>query len=233
MTDKNIIIAIDGYSSSGKSSMAKELARQLGYVYVDTGAMYRAVTLYAIRHSFISESGEIDTEKLNASLDKIDISFRIDAATGKSRTCLNGEDVEDEIRSMHVSGFVSPVAAIREVRQSLVAKQQAYGDNKRIVMDGRDIGTVVFPNAEMKIFVDASPEVRADRRYKELTEKGVTVNYTDVYKNICERDHIDRTRKESPLRKADDTIILDNGTMSIEEQNKWLLDTFAKITANL
>ena len=228
-----IIIAIDGYSSSGKSSMAKELAKQIGYAYVDTGAMYRAVTLYALENSMISTDGDIDEKTLIESLDKIDITFKVIESGEKSHTFLNGKDVEAEIRSMRVSNLVSPISTIKEVRRSLVAKQQSYGKEKGIVMDGRDIGTTVFPNAEMKVFVDASPEVRAKRRFKELAEKGVMVDYTDVYKNICERDHIDQTREESPLRKADDAIVLNNDNMSIEEQNMWLLDIYEKIVNGL
>lgn len=224
-----IIIAIDGYSSSGKSSMAKELAKQIGYAYVDTGAMYRAVTLYAFQNSMISESGEIDIPLLISSLDKIEISFKVVEEGGKSHTFLNGIDVEDEIRSMRVSNMVSPISAIKEVRHSLVEKQQTYGVEKGIVMDGRDIGTTVFPRAEMKVFVDASPEVRAKRRFKELKEKGVEVNYEEVYKNICERDYIDQNREESPLRKAEDAIVLNNDNMTIAEQNKWLLNLFATV----
>lgn len=224
-----IIIAIDGYSSSGKSSMAKELAKQIGYAYIDTGAMYRAVTLYALENSIISTNCEIDKKTLIESLDKIDITFRVVESGETSHTFLNGIDVENEIRSMRVSNLVSPISTIKEVRRSLVEKQQSYGVEKGIVMDGRDIGTTVFPNAEMKVFVDASPEVRAKRRFKELTEKGVTVEYNDVYTNICERDHIDQTREESPLRKADDAIVLNNDNMSIEQQNKWLLDLYENI----
>ena len=215
-----IRIAIDGYSSSGKSSMAKELAKQIGYAYIDTGAMYRAVTLYALENSIISTNCEIDKKTLIESLDKIDITFRVVESGETSHTFLNGIDVENEIRSMRVSNLVSPISTIKEVRRSL---------EKGIVMDGRDIGTTVFPNAEMKVFVDASPEVRAKRRFKELTEKGITVEYNDVYTNICERDHIDQTREEAPLRKADDAIVLNNDNMSIEQQNKWLLDLYENI----
>ena len=208
--------------------MAKTLARQIGYRYIDSGAMYRAVTLYALRNSLIS-AGLPDTAGITMSLSKIDINFRVDD-TGKSRTILNGEDVEDEIRSMQVADNVSPVAAIPEVRSLIVDLLQKMGRSKGIVMDGRDIGTTVFPSAEMKIFVDASPEVRAGRRLAELKAKGLDVNYDDVYRNICERDHIDRTRKESPLRKADDAISLANDNMTLADQEKWLLDKFNEIT---
>lgn len=228
MADNRIIIAIDGFSSSGKSSMAKQLAKTIGYAYVDSGAMYRAVTLYAMRKG-ISTPDSLDEKALIDELSNIAISFRVDDATGCSRTVLNGEDVEDQIRTIEVSNQVSPVSAVAEVRRDLVKKQQAFGVEKGIVMDGRDIGTTVFPDAEMKVFVDASPEVRAKRRHLELQQKGQDVAYEDVYKNVCERDHIDSTRQESPLRKADDAYVLDNDNMTIEEQNQWLLDLYNKI----
>ena len=226
---QKIIIAIDGFSSSGKSTMARELARNIGYAYIDSGAMYRAVTLYALRHGMIDADGRMDSERLVASLPDIRIDFRVDETTGKSRTCLNGEDVEDEIRGMEVASHVSPVAAIPEVRHRLVSLQQEYGRDKGIVMDGRDIGTTVFPNAEMKIFVNASPEVRAHRRLLELQQKGSSADYEEVLANIRERDHIDRTRKESPLRQADDAILLDNDNMTHQEQMDFLLKTFRHI----
>lgn len=231
MADNRIIIAIDGFSSSGKSSMAKQLAKTIGYAYVDSGAMYRAVTLYAMRKG-ISTPDSLDEKALIDELSNIAISFRVDDATGRSRTVLNGEDVEDQIRTIEVSNQVSPVSAVAEVRRDLVKKQQAFGVEKGIVMDGRDIGTTVFPDAEMKVFVDASPEVRAKRRHLELQQKGQDVAYEDVYKNVCERDHIDSTRQESPLRKADDAYVLDNDNMTIEEQNKWLLDLYNKIVSS-
>ena len=231
MADNRIIIAIDGFSSSGKSSMAKQLAKTIGYAYVDSGAMYRAVTLYAMRKG-ISTPDSLDEKALIDELSNIAISFRVDDATGRSRTVLNGEDVEDQIRTIEVSNQVSPVSAVAEVRRDLVKKQQAFGVEKGIVMDGRDIGTTVFPDAEMKVFVDASPEVRAKRRHLELQQKGQDVAYEDVYKNVCERDHIDSTRQESPLRKADDAYVLDNDNMTIEEQNQWLLDLFNKIVSS-
>ena len=223
---KKLIIAIDGYSSSGKSTMARDLARRIGYVYVDSGAMYRAVTLYAIEHGMASPEKGVDTKALIAALPDIHISFTPAGTDGKQHTLLNGRDVEKEIRDMQVSSLVSPVAVIPEVRRHLVALQQEYGKEKGIVMDGRDIGTTVFPHAEMKVFVNASPEERARRRTHELAEKGEDVSYEDVLKNIRERDHIDTTRKESPLRKADDAVLLDNDNMTIQQQMDWLLKLY-------
>lgn len=222
--DKKIIIAIDGYSSSGKSTMAKQLARRIGYRYIDSGAMYRAVTLYALNHSMIKD-GKPDTDAITASLQQIQIMFEVDG-DGKTRTLLNGEDVEERIRRMDVADNVSPVSAIPEVRHYLTSLQQKMGEEKGIVMDGRDIGTTVFPRAELKIFVDASPETRAMRRLKELQQKGIEADYDSVCRNIRERDHIDRTRKESPLRMAEDALRLDNGSMSISEQDEWLLGAY-------
>ncbi|MBD5278492.1 MAG: (d)CMP kinase [Bacteroides sp.] len=226
---KKITIAIDGYSSSGKSTMAKQLARKIGYVYVDSGAMYRATTLYAIRHAMTDPAKGVDSEALVKALPNIRISFAI-APDQTQHTMLNGEDVEKEIRGMEVSGWVSPVAVIPEVRHYLVALQQGYGAEKGIVMDGRDIGTTVFPDAEMKVFVEASPEVRATRRYNELIEKGTPADYEEVLANIRERDHIDTTRKESPLRKADDAFVLDNDRLSREEQMEILVNLFKEKT---
>lgn len=223
---KKIIIAIDGYSSSGKSTMARDLARRIGYVYVDSGAMYRAVTLYAIEHGMASQEKGVDTAALVKALPDIHISFTPAGSDGIQHTLLNGKDVEREIRDMQVSSLVSPVAVIPEVRHRLTALQQEYGKEKGIVMDGRDIGTTVFPNAEMKVFVNASPEERARRRVKELTGKGETVTYEEVLENIKERDHIDTTRKESPLRKAEDAVLLDNDNMTIEQQMDWLLKLY-------
>lgn len=228
-----IIIAIDGFSSSGKSTMARDLAKRIGYIYVDSGAMYRAVTLYAIEHGMAIDGKGVDTEALIKALPDIKISFTPAGTDGVQHTMLNGKDVEREIRDMQVSSMVSPVAAIPEVRHHLVALQQQYGKEKGIVMDGRDIGTTVFPNAEMKVFVNASAEERARRRVKELREKGEKgekVTYEDVLENIKERDHIDTTRKESPLRKADDAVLLDNDTMTIPEQMDWLLNLYTKIS---
>lgn len=226
---KKIVIAIDGFSSSGKSTMARELAEKIGYAYIDSGAMYRAVTLYALDNNMIDESGSVDTDQLAQSLGEIHISFNVDPQTKKSRTILNGRDVEEEIRGMRVSDHVSPVAAIPQVRHFLVEQQQKYGIDKGIVMDGRDIGTTVFPDAEMKIFVNASPEVRARRRTLELRQKGQEVNFDEVLENIKERDHIDMTRKESPLRQAPDAILLDNDHLTMQQQMDFLLRTFCKI----
>lgn len=220
-----IVIAIDGYSSSGKSTMARELARRIGYVYVDSGAMYRAVTLYAIEHG-MAKDGKVDSNALVAALPEIKISFEPAGADGVQHTLLNGRDVEREIRDMQVSSLVSPVAVIPEVREHLVKLQQEAGKHKGIVMDGRDIGTTVFPDAEMKVFVDASPEVRAERRLKELEAKGENVNYEEVLANIKERDHIDSTREVSPLRKASDAHVLDNDHMNHKQQMQWLLDLY-------
>lgn len=226
---KKITIAIDGYSSSGKSTMAKQLAKRIGYVYVDSGAMYRATTLYALRHGMTSDSKGVDTAALVKALPDIKISFCI-TPDETQHTLLNGEDVEKEIRGMEVSGWVSPVAVIPEVRRYLVELQQQYGIDKGIVMDGRDIGTTVFPDAEMKVFVNASPEVRAKRRYDELIEKGTPADYDAVLANIRERDHIDTTRKESPLRKAEDAFELDNDNLSREEQIEVLFKLFEEKT---
>lgn len=223
---KKIIVAIDGYSSSGKSTMARELAKRVGYVYVDSGAMYRAVTLYAIRHDMVTPDKKVKTEELIAALPDIHISFQAAGADGIQHTLLNGEDVEKFIRDMEVSNMVSPVAVIPEVRQRLTALQQEFGIHKGIIMDGRDIGTTVFPDAELKVFVCASPEERARRRYKELLEKGENVEYDEVYKNVVERDRIDTTREVSPLRKASGAIELDNGNMTPSEQMDWLLEKF-------
>lgn len=219
-----ITIAIDGYSSSGKSSMARQLARTIGYRYIDSGAMYRAVTLYAMRHNMIDADGNIDAGALIADLPKIHIGFSVDGDA--QYTTLNDENVESEIRSMAVSRNVSPVSAIPEVRHALVAMQQRMGAEKGIVMDGRDIGTTVFPDAEMKVFVSASAQTRAQRRLAELIQKGVATTFEEVLANVVNRDHIDETRKESPLRKADDAHTLDNSSMTIEEQNTQLLDIY-------
>lgn len=228
---RKIIIAIDGYSSCGKSTMAKNLAKEIGYVYVDTGAMYRAVTLFALRKGFFKTDDEVDEEALKASLPDIHITFRLNNATGRPDTYLNDENVEREIRDMKVSAHVSVIAALPFVRQLLVAQQQLMGKEKGIVMDGRDIGTVVFPHAELKVFVTASPEVRAQRRYDELKQKGQDVNFDDILKNVQERDYIDSHRATSPLRKADDAIELDNSHLTIAQQQQWLLDAYRKTVA--
>ncbi len=228
---RKIIIAIDGYSSCGKSTMAKNLAKEIGYVYVDTGAMYRAVTLFALRKGFFKTDDEVDDEALRASLPDIHITFRLNNATGRPDTYLNDENVEQEIRDMKVSAHVSVIAALPFVRQLLVAQQQLMGKEKGIVMDGRDIGTVVFPHAELKVFVTASPEVRAQRRYDELKQKGQDVSFDDILKNVQERDYIDSHRATSPLRKADDAIELDNSHLTIAQQQQWLLDAYRKVVA--
>lgn len=223
---KKITIAIDGHSSCGKSTMAKDLARKIGYVYVDTGAMYRAVTLYALRNNLFDTDGGIKEDELKSRMGDISISFRLNTATGRPDTYLNGENVEQEIRTMQVSNRVSPIAALPFVRQALVAQQQAMGKEKGVVMDGRDIGTVVFPDAELKVFVTASAEVRAQRRYDELKAKGMEADYNDILKNVQERDYIDSHRLTSPLRKADDAIELDNSNMTVDEQNDWLMEKY-------
>ncbi len=222
--DKKIIVAIDGHSSCGKSTMAKDLARTLNYIYVDTGAMYRCVTLYALRNNLFEADGSIKMAELEAQMDNINISFRLNEETGRPDACLNGEVVEKEIRAMEVSSHVSPIAAVPFVRAKLVAEQQKMGVEKGIVMDGRDIGTTVFPNAELKIFVTASAEVRAQRRYDELLGKGMAADYEDILKNVKERDYIDSHREVSPLRQADDAILLDNSNMTIAEQQAWLVE---------
>lgn len=222
---KKITIAIDGYSSCGKSTMAKDLARSIGYVYIDTGAMYRAVTLYAMRHGII-HSGSIDTDRLKAEMGNINISFKLNTETGMPDTYLNGELVEREIRTLEVSNNVSPIATLAFVRAAMVCQQQAMGREKGIVMDGRDIGTTVFPDAELKIFVTASPEVRAQRRYDELKGKGMPAEYNDILANVKERDYIDSHREVSPLRQAEDAVVLDNSHMTIPEQKEWLLTKY-------
>lgn len=229
MIDKKIIIAIDGYSSSGKSSMARALASRIGYRYIDSGAMYRAVTLWAMRHGLVA-AGVVDSDNLVASLGEIAVDF-MPMPDGRQHTLLNLEDVEEEIRRLEVSNNVSQVSVIPAVRHRLVALQQSMGESKGIVMDGRDIGTTVFPDAEMKVFVTASPETRAQRRYEELKAKGVESTYDEVLENVVTRDHIDETREESPLHKADDAVVLDNSYMTVEEQDKWLLDLYEKIIA--
>lgn len=220
---RKITIAIDGYSSCGKSTMAKDLAREIGYIYVDTGAMYRSVTLFAMRNSLFDEDGSIKTDELKDRMGEINISFKLNSETGRPDTYLNGELVEKEIRTMEVSANVSKIAALPFVREALVAQQQAMGKEKGIIMDGRDIGTVVFPDAELKIFVTASAEVRAQRRYDELKVKGMPADFDDILKNVKERDYIDSHRETSPLRMADDALELDNSNMTIEEQKAWLM----------
>lgn len=227
---KKIIVAIDGHSSCGKSTMAKDLAREVGYIYVDTGAMYRAVTLFAMRNNLFDAEGNINTERLEQLLPEVKISFKLDPETSRPMACLNGEVVEQEIRSLEVSQHVSPIAALPFVRAKLVEQQQAMGKEKGIVMDGRDIGTVVFPEAELKIFVTASAEIRAQRRFKELEAKGMPADFDDILKNVEERDYIDSHRATSPLRQADDALVLDNSHLTIEEQKKWLMEKFNEKT---
>lgn len=228
---KKITIAIDGYSSCGKSTMAKDLAKEIGYVYVDTGAMYRSVTLYAQRHHLFLADGSVDVEKLKPAMADIHISFKFNESTGRPDCYLNGELVEKEIRSLEVSSHVSPIAAVPFVREALVAQQQKMGEEKGIVMDGRDIGTTVFPHAELKIFVTASSHIRAQRRYDELQAKGMPADFDDILKNVEERDYIDTHRETSPLKKADDAITLDNSNMTIHEQKEWLLEQYRKAAA--
>ena len=227
MNNTRITIAIDGHSSCGKSTMAKALAKRIGYAYIDTGAMYRAVTLYCLEHDMI-KGDEVNKQRLRRHMPKIEITFKVNNE-GKSETWLNGKNVEQEIRGMEVSSKVSLIAAIGFVRRAMVAQQQVMGKEKGIVMDGRDIGTVVFPDAELKFFVTASAQVRAERRFKELQAKGdTTTTLEQVLANVEERDRIDSTRKESPLRQAPDALLLDNSNLSIEQQNEWLYNEFLK-----
>ncbi|MBR6649621.1 MAG: (d)CMP kinase [Bacteroidaceae bacterium] len=226
---KKIVIAIDGFSSCGKSTMAKSLARNIGYLYFDSGAMYRAVALFCLENNLVDENCNIDTEVLRNRIDEIKITFEADPVTKNSITLLNGRNVEKEIRSLQVSRIVSPVAAIDFVRANLIEQQREMGKAKGIVMDGRDIGTTVFPDAEMKIFVTASAEVRAQRRYDEIIARGDAANYNEILENVQQRDHIDQTREVSPLRKADDALLLDNSNMTREEQEKWLIEQYNKI----
>lgn len=224
---KKIIIAIDGHSSCGKSTMAKWIAAQIGYVYVDTGAMYRAVTLYALRSGYFVDEA-INTEALQTDIEagKVSVSFKFNPDTQRPDTYLNAELVETEIRQMEVSNHVSPIAALPFVRSFLTEQQKAMGEEKGIVMDGRDIGTAVFPQAELKIFVTASARVRAQRRYDELTAKGDTVNFNEILKNVEERDYIDSHREVAPLRQAEDALVLDNSNLTKDEQNAWLLQKY-------
>ena len=230
MNNKKITIAIDGFSSCGKSTMAKDLAKEIGYIYVDTGAMYRSVTLYALQHGMFGADNSIDTAALEKAMPQIKISFKLNAETGRPDTYLNGQLVEKDIRTMEVSARVSPIAALPFVRKALVEQQQAMGTEKGIVMDGRDIGTVVFPDAELKVFVTASAEVRAQRRFEELKAKGMPADLQDILKNVQERDYIDSHREVSPLRKADDAVELDNSNMTIAEQKQWLRNIFEERT---
>lgn len=226
---KKITIAIDGFSSCGKSTMAKDLAREIGYIYIDSGAMYRAVTLYSIENG-IFKGDTINTEELKKRMNDIHISFRIDPETGRPNTYLNGVNVENKIRTMEVSSKVSPISTLDFVRSAMVQQQQAMGNEKGIVMDGRDIGTTVFPNAELKIFVTATPEIRAQRRYDELKAKGQKASFDEILENVKQRDYIDQHREVSPLRKADDALLLDNTELTIQQQKEWLFNQYNQRT---
>lgn len=227
---KKIVIAIDGYSSCGKSTMAKDLAREVGYIYVDTGAMYRAVTLFAMRNGVFDADDNIDEARLKALLPDVKLTFHLNSETKLPEVCLNDECVERDIRTLEVSQHVSPIAALPFVREKLVEQQQAMGKEKGIVMDGRDIGTVVFPDAELKIFVTASAEIRAQRRFKELEAKGMPANFDEILQNVEQRDYIDTHRETSPLRQADDALVLDNSHLTIAEQKVWLMEKFNERT---
>jgi len=227
---KKIVIAIDGYSSCGKSTMAKDLAREVGYIYVDTGAMYRAVTLFAMRNGVFDAEGNIDEARLKALLPDVKLTFKLNSETKLPEVCLNGECVERDIRTLEVSQHVSPIAALPFVREKLVEQQQAMGKEKGIVMDGRDIGTVVFPDAELKIFVTASAEIRAQRRFKELEAKGMPANFDEILQNVEQRDYIDTHRETSPLRQADNALVLDNSHLTIADQKVWLMEKFNERT---
>lgn len=226
---KKITIAIDGFSSCGKSTMAKDLAREVGYIYIDSGAMYRTVTLYSIENEIFT-GDFIDTKRLKQEIANIHISFQLNPLTGRPDTYLNGVNVENKIRTMEVSARVSPISALDFVRSAMVAQQQAMGKEKGIVMDGRDIGTTVFPDAELKIFVTASAQIRAQRRFDELKAKGEQANFDEILANVQNRDHIDQTREVSPLRKADDALLLDNSNLTIEQQKEWLFEQFNRVT---
>lgn len=228
-TDKKIIIAVDGFSSCGKSTFAKAIAARLGYIFIDTGAMYRAVTLYALEHGAI-RSGIVDEEAVCRLLDQIAITFRFNSARGASDIYVNGDLVEGKIRTIEVSNCVSQVSAIPAVRKKLVAMQQEMGRRRGVVMDGRDIGTVVFPDAELKLFMTADPAVRARRRYDELTAKGQQVTLEEIERNVRERDKADMSRAISPLRQADDAIVLDNSRMTVDEQMEWFVRLFDETT---
>lgn len=227
---KKIVIAIDGYSSCGKSTMAKDLAREVGYIYVDTGAMYRAVTLFAMRNGVFDADDNIDEARLKTLLPDVKLTFKLNNETKLPEVCLNGECVERDIRTLEVSHHVSPIAALPFVREKLVEQQQAMGKEKGIVMDGRDIGTVVFPDAELKIFVTASAEIRAQRRFKELEAKGMPANFDEILQNVEQRDYIDTHRETSPLRQADDALVLDNSHLTIADQKVWLMEKFNERT---
>jgi cytidylate kinase len=226
----NIIVAIDGYSSCGKSTLAKQIANELNYIYIDTGAMYRAVTLFAIQNNILSET-HFDEQQLLKELPHINVSFSYNSITNRSETCLNGKNIEEEIRGLKVSNHVSRIAQVKEVRAKMVEMQRKIGENKGLVMDGRDIGTVVFPNAELKIFMTADYQIRAKRRFDELQAKGNNTSYEDVLANITSRDIDDTSRTENPLIKADDAVVIDNSNITPEEQLKIALNyVYDKIT---
>ena len=228
---RKITIAIDGFSSTGKSTVARQLAGALAYIYVDTGAMYRAVTLSALRSGFVS-GDTVDRDSLISNLDQLHLEFRHNPETGRSDMYLNGENVEQEIRTLEVSRAVSLVSVIAEVREKLVALQRQMGENKGIVMDGRDIGTVVFPDAELKVFMTASPDIRATRRYKELLDRGEDVAFEDVLENVRKRDHIDANRPVSPLKQAEGAVVIDNSEMTLEEQYEHLYSLARQVIEN-
>jgi cytidylate kinase len=225
---RKIVIAIDGFSSCGKSTFAKAIAARLGYIFIDTGAMYRAVTLHALREGAIVD-GKVCEQSVLSLLPQINIAFRFNAERGASDVYVNGENVEQQIRSIEVSNAVSSISSIGAVREKLVALQQQMGQERGVVMDGRDIGTVVFPDAELKIYMTADAQVRAERRYKELTAKGDNVTLEEILENVISRDNADMTRAISPLRKADDAIVLDNSYMSVEEQMAWFMERYEAI----
>lgn len=227
---KKIIVAIDGHSSCGKSTMAKDLAREVGYIYVDTGAMYRAVTLFALRQGLFRPDGSVLADRLEALMPQVSVGFTLDPATRLPLVQLCSETVESEIRGLEVSSHVSPIAALPFVREAMTAQQQLMGREKGIVMDGRDIGTVVFPEAELKVFVTASAEVRARRRFDELTAKGQQVDFGEILRNVQERDYIDSHRAVAPLRQAPDALLLDNSSLTVAEQKAWLLARFDERT---
>lgn len=229
---KKITVAIDGHSSCGKSTMARWLASKVGYIYVDTGAMYRAVALFALRNNLFNDDGSVDSARLEKMMPAVDVGFRLDPVLQAPLTFLDGENVEREIRGMTVSSHVSTVATLPFVRTAMTALQQQMGQDKGVVMDGRDIGTVVFPHAELKVFVTASAEVRARRRCDELAQKGQRASYDEILKNVMNRDFIDSHRQTAPLKRADDALLLDNSRLSVEEQNAWLLARFNERTEN-
>ena len=227
-TSKKIVIAIDGFSSCGKSTFAKAIAARLGYIFIDTGAMYRAVTLYSLQQGAI-RSGVVDDDAVVALLNDVEITFRFNPKRGASDIYVNGDLAEDKIRSIEVSNCVSSVSSIREVREKLVAMQQQMGRDRGVVMDGRDIGTVVFPDAELKIYMTADARVRAERRYAELKAKGDDVTLEEILENVISRDNADMTRAISPLRRADDAVELDNSYMSVEEQMAWFMERYEQV----